>query len=463
MNIKNFVSPNFTQGRKQYKPEAIVIHIMQGSLSGTDSWFATPQSSVSAHYGIGISGEVHAYVSETNTAWHAGRVNNPSWASIKKTANGLYINPNYYTIGIEHEGDENSEWTEDMYRTSADLIRDIASRWSIPIDREHVVGHHQIFSLKSCPGYKVDLNKLVLLAGGMLPTLPVQTTPTFARTGEKGKVITLTKLNLRSQPNTSLPPTNTVAANVVLDYEGFTNEGKSIKGNQKWYVTKEGNWFWSGGVSPQTEEAPPVHNASVNGDSLTVQQLKAGTGAISQQYAEKIHPYVKEAIEKFHISTLPRRLCFLAQVGHESGGLFYTEELASGKAYEGRKDLQNTEPGDGIRYKGRGLIQITGRVNYSALSKALGENFIGDPQLLGGKNIKVCTGQQLRYAALSAGWFWNEKNLNSLADQINMNEPLDEGQNLILFKQITRKINGGYNGLQDRIAKLISGVQQFTA
>lgn len=95
---------------------------------------------------------------------------------------------------------------------------------------------------------------------------------------------------------------------------------------------------------------------------------------------------------------------FIAQVGHESGQLTYSEEIASGKAYEGRKDLGNIQKGDGIRFKGRGLIQITGRFNYEKLSKYLNEDFINNPKLL----------STPKYAVASACWFWNLKKLNNL-------------------------------------------------
>jgi N-acetylmuramoyl-L-alanine amidase len=83
------------------RPEAIVIHVMAGSLAGTDSWFASAESQVSAHYGIGKNGEVHQYVEEENTAFHAGTVDRPSWPLIKKATNKSFINPNLYTIGIQ--------------------------------------------------------------------------------------------------------------------------------------------------------------------------------------------------------------------------------------------------------------------------------------------------------------------------------------------------------------------------
>lgn len=135
------------------------------------------------------------------------------------------------------------------------------------------------------------------------------------------------------------------------------------------------------------------------------------------------------AMEEFDINTRGRRQSFLAQVGHESGQLLYVRELASGAAYEGRKDLGNTQPGDGIRFKGRGLIQVTGRANYTACMMALDIDCVKQPALL----------EQPMNAARSAGWFWKTHGLNALADAGDQ-------------RAVTRRINGGYNGLADRLA-----------
>jgi N-acetylmuramoyl-L-alanine amidase len=245
MNIISIPSPNFTSGRKIYSPEAVVIHIMEGTLAGTDSWFKNPQSKVSAHYGIGKSGEVHQYVRETDTAWHAGRVNAPSWQLIKPAGNGLFINPNWYTIGIEHEGNENSEWSDAMYNSSSEMIRSICNRWNIPIDRNHIIGHHDIYSLKTCPGSRVSLNKLIALASGR----PVDAdTNGIEESVQPGNATTKVLLNIRSQPDTSRPPVARVPAGIQLSYDGFTNNGEKVNGNSKWFFTQERNWFWSGGV-----------------------------------------------------------------------------------------------------------------------------------------------------------------------------------------------------------------------
>ncbi len=165
MKIIEIPSPNFSAGRRGYYPEAIVIHIMEGMLAGTDSWFQNPKSKVSAHYGIGINGEIHHYVRESDTAWHAGRVNDPQWSLIKRdAADDKFINPNYYTIGIEHEGYKESKWTAEMYDSSADLVSGIGARWNIPIDREHIIGHREIYALKSCPGTMVSIEKIIEIA-----------------------------------------------------------------------------------------------------------------------------------------------------------------------------------------------------------------------------------------------------------------------------------------------------------
>lgn len=136
---------------------------------------------------------------------------------------------------------------------------------------------------------------------------------------------------------------------------------------------------------------------------------------------------LNDAMARYSIDTPKRQAAFIAQIAHESGSLRYTREIASGAAYENRLDLGNIHPGDGVRYKGRGLIQITGRDNYYRLGLSLGVDLIANPELL----------EAPEYAALSAGWFWNERGLNDLADANK-------------FEMITRRINGGLNGLKDR-------------
>jgi putative chitinase len=159
----------------------------------------------------------------------------------------------------------------------------------------------------------------------------------------------------------------------------------------------------------------------------------------ARQRAGLFLPGLNEAMAEFDIDTPARQAAFIAQVGHESGQLAYVRELASGDAYEGRKDLGNTWPGDGRRFKGRGLIQITGRTNYAACGAALDLDLIVTPALL----------EQPDNACRSAGWFWKTHGLNALADT---------GDQTL----VTRRVNGGTNGLADRLA-LFDVAQQVLA
>lgn len=145
--------------------------------------------------------------------------------------------------------------------------------------------------------------------------------------------------------------------------------------------------------------------------------------------------WLDEACWQYGIVTPERIRAFLAQVGHESGRLRHVREIwgptPAQRRYEGRADLGNVQPGDGKRFMGRGLIQITGRANYAAASDALGEDFIGYPALL----------ETPKWACRSAAWFWQSRGLNALADAGD-------------YDRITRRINGGLTGRADRVGLL---------
>lgn len=149
----------------------------------------------------------------------------------------------------------------------------------------------------------------------------------------------------------------------------------------------------------------------------------------SEKRAAIFAPYLTDAMVRFDINTKRRQAMFLAQILHESGGLRWTRELASGKAYEGREDLGNIFPGDGPRFKGAGLIMITGRHNFSIASRALfgGDRLLQTPELL----------TTPQFASLSAAWWWKTHGLNEIADTGNV-------------KAATRRVNGGLNGMAER-------------
>ena len=195
---------------------------------------------------------------------------------------------------------------------------------------------------------------------------------------------------------------------------------------------------------------------------MNSEQLKAlGLG---QQWLEPLN----ETFAKYDISTPKRQACFIGQTLHESGNYKFTKEnlnysakalmatwpsrfptidvatqyerqpekIAS-KVYLGR--MGNETPEDAAKFIGRGLIQVTGREAYKHCGEALGVDLIATPQLL----------EEPRYAALSAGWFWNKKNLNALADEGTSSS----------FQTMTQRINGGLLGLDDRKSKMIEALK----
>jgi putative chitinase len=163
--------------------------------------------------------------------------------------------------------------------------------------------------------------------------------------------------------------------------------------------------------------------------SLSAQIAKA-TGARLDR-AQRFTDHLVAAMAEFDISTPARQAAFLAQIGHESGGLHWTTEIwgptVAQRRYEGRRDLGNVIPGDGFRFRGRGLIQTTGRSNYGSTGEALGVDLLADPDRLAEPAL----------AARSAAWFWKDRGLNELADKGD-------------FPAITKRINGGYTGLSER-------------
>ena len=165
---------------------------------------------------------------------------------------------------------------------------------------------------------------------------------------------------------------------------------------------------------------------------MTPQDLSRCTGATLAR-AEAFLPHIEAAMAEFDIDTPARQAAFLSQVGHESGGLRWLTELwgptPTQERYEGRKDLGNTEAGDGYKYRGRGLLQTTGRYNYQKTGEALGLDLLANPGLLA----------EPEAAARSAAWFWRVRGLNDLADA---------GDTMV----ITRRINGGLNGYAERLA-----------
>ena len=171
---------------------------------------------------------------------------------------------------------------------------------------------------------------------------------------------------------------------------------------------------------------------------LTSEQLHAIMPKLAAPKGATLFPFLTSAIAEFAIDSPARTAAFLAQLAHESGQFRFMEELwgptPAQRRYEPvstlASNLGNTEPGDGFRFKGRGPIQITGRANYKRFGGLLGLDLVGDPQRAAQPDV----------AFRVAGLFWSKKGLNELADQATPEA----------FREITRRINGGFNGLEDR-------------
>lgn len=152
---------NFGHGRKGWTPDRIGIHVTEGSESATESWFDDDSSDVSSHFIVSKVGGIKQEVLMADTAWTQGRVDHPT-AKIVLERKG--INPNWYFISIEHEGNGLEDLTEPQRNASAWLINYIRNQYpKITLDRDHIIGHHEVYSLKTCPG-KIDIDKLIGVA-----------------------------------------------------------------------------------------------------------------------------------------------------------------------------------------------------------------------------------------------------------------------------------------------------------
>lgn len=165
---------------------------------------------------------------------------------------------------------------------------------------------------------------------------------------------------------------------------------------------------------------------------LTKEKLAAIFPYTPQKRREDFLEPLNATCFEFAITTNHRLAAFFAQIGHESGSLIYDRELTDGKAYEFRSDLGNVKVGDGYFYRGAGLIQLTGRHNFTVAGRALNLPLVEYPQMAAVP----------QYSARIAGWYWNSRNLNVHCDGT-----------LAGFEKITRLINGGLNGWGDRLQR----------
>lgn len=160
---------------------------------------------------------------------------------------------------------------------------------------------------------------------------------------------------------------------------------------------------------------------------ITKQHLKQLAPNSVDAIIDPLVKYLNIHMPRYEVNTYLRVCHFLAQAAHEAASFRTLEEYASGSAYEDRKDLGNTQRGDGVRYKGRGIFQLTGRANYRNIGKLIGFDLENNPELAESPEVSVLTALE----------YWKSRGLNKWADEDNV-------------MTITKRINGGLNGFSDR-------------
>ena len=160
---------------------------------------------------------------------------------------------------------------------------------------------------------------------------------------------------------------------------------------------------------------------------ITKQQLKQIAPNAKDEILDPLVGYLNVYLPKYEVNTYLRICHFLAQAAHEAASFRTLREYASGSAYEGRKDLGNVKPGDGVRYKGRGIFQLTGRANYKRIGELIKMDLENNPELAASPEVSVLTALE----------YWKSRNLTIYADRDDV-------------ETITRRINGGLNGFDDR-------------
>ena len=254
MNIirKPCAPENFRDGRQGHRIEAVVIHIVDGGIAGCDATFASSSLTLrrSAHYCVAKSGVIHQYVDEEDTAFHAGRVQNPTAQIVldKPLGDGRFVNPNLYTIGIEHEGRATDTWSDTQYDASAELLADISDRYA-DLDKlspDNVILHRQVFSGKTCPGFVFNLSELISRADKRKRRAAAGTTPS-------GPVATIAPVRVASPvrvragaASTTAPSLRVIPAGSVVIPREVIAAGEPVSGNAKWYRIADSEFIWAG-------------------------------------------------------------------------------------------------------------------------------------------------------------------------------------------------------------------------
>ena len=234
---------NFLKARRGFRPEAIVIHAYS-SLDVAETLFADSTSAQSCHYVVDGDGHIYQYVDESDTAFHAGLVINPSWRLLHSG-----VNPNLYTLGVAGVTGTGMQWSDVLYDTLTELLQELCAQWSLPPDADHIVLHSEIRASKDCTGKGFDKNKLLAKLGVALPIQAVK------RASQDTRFVHLiSNANLRSRaPNTRELIVRALLKGSDVEVGDSTDRGERIQGNACWYETRDG-FLWAG----NTDKPHPV-------------------------------------------------------------------------------------------------------------------------------------------------------------------------------------------------------------
>jgi putative chitinase len=236
-------------------------------------------------------------------------------------------------------------------------------------------------------------------------------------------------LNLRAQPGGTILITLPRATQVIesgpsrVDASNVTWLAVQVPGSVSGFVSAQ----YVARVNALGQEGP---SATPSGD-VTDERLRMLTPTAKPWILSSLSASFATVVEPYGVLANPRRLChFLAQAAHESAGFRTLEEFGGAtywSRYEGRTDLGNTNDGDGVRYHGRGIFQLTGRANYRAMGGKISLGLEDEPQLAAEGDVSLRTACE----------YWKSRRLEALADANDIRE-------------VTRRINGGFNGLAER-------------
>jgi N-acetyl-anhydromuramyl-L-alanine amidase AmpD len=259
-------SPNFWSGRNGQTATAICDHIMEGTMDATNSWFKNLRSEASSHFGVAKDGRIWQWVKVEDTAWGNGILQSPDM-SVPWLAECARqdINPNYRTISIEHEGSSGDTFTESQYQATLWLHRYLCALYSIPADRQHIVGHYQVMSRDraNCPGPSFPWQRLMtdLAQTAGLSGSGSSGSASSARWTDGVSGVVLAEFgpgvvnsnnsfvrkrpSLSSQNGTLL---RTFNKGKTLRFSGYTDAGPAFQGQPRWYLISDndgGGWIHS--------------------------------------------------------------------------------------------------------------------------------------------------------------------------------------------------------------------------